>query len=198
LIKNSSSDPSNPSSGSSVPTDSATRIFKASAFKNALWSKKPELLVGPNGTAGVTPANFTDRSRLFFENRQFGYRVENKIRNDAARTNKQQELMQSRGEGGNEPVIVLQTKYGYELLEGWHRTMNYLLSGCPRDQMLLIHAGQTDDLDYAKWRPVRLLGYIGRNPDMMQWNKTFQNLHGTGDYDASAVGDTGGTGDYTS
>jgi hypothetical protein len=177
LIKNSS----NPSSSngkvsSNVPADSASKIFKASAFRDAAWSKKPEILIGRSGT-GVTPADFTTRTREYFADRLFGYRVEDRIHRDGFRTNKQFDLMMQRGEGNNEPVIVVQTMKGFELLEGWHRTMNYLLLGCPKDQLLSLQAGETNRLNFGMWRPVRIQAYIGKMPEVVR------ALAGTGDYE---------------
>jgi len=169
------SDPSQTSSN--IPNDSATKIFKASAFRDATWSKKPEILKGRSGNYGITPNDFTMRTRTYFLDRQFGYRVEDRIHNDGQRTAIQKNLMTARGEGNNEPIIVAQTLKGYDLLEGWHRTMNYLLQGCPPDQAEALQAGLIDRINFGLWKPVQLQAYVGRMPEVVR------AMAGTGDYE---------------
>jgi len=166
-------------------------VMKLAGMKNIQWSQQSEPLQGSSGQ-GVTPADFTKKTVNYFVHRKFGIRVEKQIRNDAERMTKQKEIMMKRGQGGNEPVIVIQTKEGFELLEGWHRTMNYLMSGCPADQLEMIKTGQFQEVDFSKWTPVQVNAFVGRGPEMSP-----QSLAGTGDYQASTLAAAlPGTGDY--
>jgi hypothetical protein len=71
---------------------------------------------------------------------------------DAERTEIQRKLIGKYGEGKNEPVILLKKKNGYELMEGWHRTMSVLCIG----------SDGTDN--YKKWDKVKLNAWIGDGP----------------------------------
>lgn len=169
-----------------------SEIFKNSGLKDVAWVG-PEVLKGKGNQEGVTPNDFTQRTRWYFINRRFGY-VEVPVRDDAARTRKQKELMTMRMGGRNEPVIVIQTMEGYELLEGWHRTMNYLLSGAPKDQIEVLQNGYISDLNFDLWKPVLLKAYIGRGPRVQA------AMAGTGVYQPGGTGEyvpqNGGTAEY--
>jgi hypothetical protein len=69
----------------------------------------------------------TTRSRIL--ERQFGDVPFAYVSRDAERTRLQRELVIGEEPGTNEPVILMSQVDGYELLEGWHRTMVRL----PRD-----------------------------------------------------------------
>ena len=135
---------SNTSNTASSPSD----IFKLSGLKDIQWSKTSQILKGQWGRVdGVTPADFDQDTQWRFIDRRFGMREEKQIQNDAARMAKQKELMSQRGDN-NEPVCVIQTTKGFKLLEGWHRTMNYLLQGAPPDQLEILKTGNAYDIDF--------------------------------------------------
>jgi hypothetical protein len=158
---------------------SASDIFKVSGLKGIKWTKRPVFLRGNFGKiSGITPYDFDKDTQWRMLNRRFGMREEKQIRNDAARTAKQKELMQQRGDS-NEPVIVLMTLKGYKLLEGWHRTMNYLLKGAPPDQLESLKNGNLKDIDFYKWHPVQVQGYVGEDEAYQTSNV------GTGHYEPS-------------
>lgn len=144
--------------------------------QNAQWSRKPEILMGKSGQ-GVTPADFTRRTQEYFLHRMFGFKEIAAIPNDAQRTEKQKELMASRE--SNEPIIVNHTIHGFDLVEGWHRTMNYLLRGAPKDQLDMLRNQQIDNINFSKWFPVKLQGYIARSPEVLRATA------GTGDFTPS-------------
>jgi len=174
--------PNNSKPTASSPSD----IMKLSGLKNITWAKKPTTLRGKWGQAvGVTPADFDEDTQWRMLDRRFGMREEKQIRNDMARTAKQKELMGVRGEG-NEPVVVVQTNKGFKLLEGWHRTMNYLLQGAPPDQLQILRDGLLNDIDFVKWNPVKIQGYIGQDEGYRN------STAGTGSYTPSASS----TGEY--
>lgn len=166
---------------SKLTASSPSDIFKLSGLKDIQWSKVPEPIKGQWGRVdGVTPADFDADTQWRFTDRRFGMREEKQIRNDAARMAKQKELMAQRGDS-NEPVCVIQTTKGFKLLEGWHRTMNYLLQGAPPDQLEILRSGHTNNIDFSKWKPVKIQGYIGRGKDMQA------ALAGTGQYVPESV-----------
>ena len=114
--------------------------------------------------------------------RRFGMREEKQIRNDLFRTNKQKELMLQRGQD-NEPVCVTSTVKGYKLLEGWHRTMNYLLQGAPPDQIEILRNDYIRNVVFNKWTPVKIKGYVGQDPNMRA------SIAGTGSYTPAGTGE---------
>lgn len=141
----------------------------ASKLKGDLWNKHPE-------TLNVTPAHFTEKTQWYFLDRRFGYREEKQIRNDGERTNFQRQAMNSATPGTNEPVIVRHTPHGYELLEGWHRTMNLLLKGAPPEQIAALQQGYQTDIDFSQWQPVVIKAYVSLSKETQDANA------GTGDY----------------
>lgn len=150
-------------------------LFKLSGLDNVQWSHRPEILTFQN-RQGVTPAAFDEDTTWRFLDRRFGFREEPQIRNDAGRTAKQKQIMQSKEKGQNEPIIVVQTMRGYNLLEGWHRTMNYLVSGAPPDQIEALQRGDSEAIDFNKWQPVMIQAYVGRGPEVQR------AMAGTGEY----------------
>jgi hypothetical protein len=145
-------------SGIKLTASSPSEIFNKSGLKDVTWNKNPEFLKGNWGKIdGVTPKDFDQDTQWRMLDRRFGMREEKQIRNDLARTTKQKELMLQRGQD-NEPVCVISTIKGYRLLEGWHRTMNYLLQGVPSDQLEILKSGYLKDIDFNTWKPVRIKG----------------------------------------
>lgn len=74
----------------------------------------------------VTINDFTQDTQLELNNRGLGSVHLDTVPEDYKRTLIQRELADKVISGSNEPVILLETKQGYNLLEGWHRTMSYL------------------------------------------------------------------------
>lgn len=112
---------------------SIMQAFKGSPavkhLKSISWGKggteerpgKPEIVK-------VNPNDFTDETQDYFKRRNFG-NTEIAIREDWRRTLLQRKIAWSAVPGINKPIIVLETDDGFELLEGWHRTMAILLIG---------------------------------------------------------------------
>jgi len=84
------------------------------------WSLEV-LDIGLNDFEPVTRGRILERQ---FGDVPFAY-----VSRDAERTRLQRELATDEEPGTNEPVILVLQEDGYELLEGWHRTMVRL----PRD-----------------------------------------------------------------
>lgn len=94
---------------------------------------------------------------------QFGFRSIPLKRHDQ-RMKDQEKLRQTTDVENMNAIITLQTPQGLELLEGWHRVFNYLLSGAPPKEANAIRNGILDahNVDYSQWSPVKIKAFIGR------------------------------------
>jgi hypothetical protein len=109
-------------------------------FIDLQWSKK--VIV-------VNISDFTKSSQRDMVRRKMGQEEEEGVPNDTQRSEKQKELMDKYGEGNNEPVIIIKTNKGYDLMEGWHRTMS------------ILSLGSDGTNNYKKWRKVKIKAWIG-------------------------------------
>ena len=171
--------------------NSPQKIFGAFNYQNMQWVG-PRPLQGKSGN-GITPSDFTNKTQERFFDRRFGFRVETQIANDGQRTTTQKNILNNTQAGENVPVIVVHTNRGYELLEGWHRTMNLLLQGAPEDQIAVLrNDGYLQDIDFRKWRPVQIKAYMGVDPSTIQATPSSQlAVQNTANVDYQA-----GTGEY--
>lgn len=84
--------------------------------------------------------------------REFGDVNPYQVPRDEERMLLQQAIV--KGDGKNEPVILVKgTDNKYELLEGWHRTMNLLKMG---------KEGASDIQDPYTWNKVRVKAWVGK------------------------------------
>ena len=74
----------------------------------------------------VSINSFTPEVQKLMREREFGSVNLKDVPKDDKRTLVQRQLAAKRSGGNNEPVILLNTSVGYDLLEGWHRTMSIL------------------------------------------------------------------------
>jgi hypothetical protein len=79
-----------------------------------------------NKIIDVSIGDFTPQVQELIKERDFGSVNLEAVPDDDKRTLVQRELAAKRTGGHNEPVILLETSSGYDLLEGWHRTMSIL------------------------------------------------------------------------
>ncbi len=93
----------------------------------------------------VNPADFSEQSRNRMVKRNFG------INPDEDPTRIQRQQAKAKGDGSNEPVIIIQTSNGFTLWEGFHRTMSILALG---------KNGQ----DTLKWDKVKLRAWVVETP----------------------------------
>ena len=77
----------------------------------------------------VNPSDFSDSTRERFSLRDFGTKNPDQVPDDEERMKIQHKLASEDVPGRNEPVILIQPVDGYELWEGWHRTMSILRLG---------------------------------------------------------------------
>ena len=80
--------------------------------------------------------------------RKFGEANPYEVPNDIERVARQKQLTASLGKGENEPIIVVKRVDGYDLYEGWHRTMALLLLG-------------KNDGAPKTWDKVRIKAWVG-------------------------------------
>jgi hypothetical protein len=94
----------------------------------------------------LKPSDFNKRTLKSFNDRQFGKINAWNTPRDAERM----EIQKTKvfGDGNNEPVILFRNSNGYELSEGWHRTMNLLLLG-------------KNGEDVSEWNPVLIKAWVG-------------------------------------
>jgi hypothetical protein len=71
------------------------------------------------------------------------------VPNDNERNTFQRNAVLKTKQGKNEPVILVKGRNGYNLLEGWHRTM------------AILTLGSEGTSDYEKWDKVKLNAWIG-------------------------------------
>lgn len=140
-----------------------TQILSHHSYKDYQWTPKPIVVQ-------VTPNDFSSSTLGIFLARRFGFLTDNHVRDDANRMKMQGQLMNTRGAGENEPVIMIKRDDNkYDLIEGWHRTMNYLVYdgddkyGAPNDQIALLKNASmpVNDIDLNKWRPVPIKAWLG-------------------------------------
>jgi len=73
----------------------------------------------------ITLDIFDPQSRQRIQARKGGSANPMQVPNDAQRHAQQQQMIKQQGVS-KEPIIVVKTAQGYELLEGWHRTIQHL------------------------------------------------------------------------
>ncbi len=140
-----------------IPSNSVSRTFERSGLKGVVWSKKPINML-------IKPTDFNRKTINTLLMRRFGFLEAPEIKMDLHRMAIQKRILQSKER--NEPVIMLKTLGGLELLEGWHRTMNILLKGAPSDQIeILQNSRDLSGLDLNSWKTVSIDAYLGNSPE---------------------------------
>ena len=83
------------------------------------------------------------------------------VPDDKERTLVQKDLAAKMTCGKNEPVIMLKTNKGYDLIEGWHRTMS------------ILSLGSDGSSDYSKWDKVKINVWVGYGSYTDELSETF-------------------------
>lgn len=89
------------------------------------WVRDFKDLNWKNDVLNITLDIFDERSQKQLQSRMGGEKPKF-VKNDAKRHETQQQMVKSNP--SSEPIIVLETPGGYELVEGWHRTIQSLLN----------------------------------------------------------------------
>lgn len=164
-------------SASQVPSNTPSRIIHAHDMANIQWPKKAS-------SVNITPLSFDDQTLNMMIYRRFGFKETRSIRDDANRMTTQRNLLPQTPTGENEPIIMVHNGDKFKLLEGWHRTMTYLVFdhnehiGAPPDQIEMLKNPKVDlsNLDFTKWTPVLIKAFVG-NPIAQQAQIRQTNPH---------------------
>lgn len=107
----------------------------------------------------VNPADFAEHSRNRMVKRNFG------INPDEDPTRIQRQQSRAKGDGSNEPVIIIQTSNGLILWEGFHRTMSILALG-------------KNGEDPLRWNKVKLRAWVVEIPNQQgvaeDWSEKYK------------------------
>jgi len=112
----------------------------------------------------VHPLNFTQDTIDSFLSHQFGSSpsLSKGVKNHDERMKMQTALAGERGEGSNEPIIMIRDGDKFKMQEGWHRLYSYLTKfSAPPEEQQKIHSGQSHTVDFKIWKPVKIKAYIG-------------------------------------
>lgn len=112
----------------------------------------------------VHPLNFTKDTIDAFLSHQFGSSpsLSKGVKNHDERMKTQSSLAGERGEGNNEPIIMIRDGDKFRMQEGWHRLYSYLTKfSAPPEEQEKINSGQSHTVDFNVWKPVRVKAYIG-------------------------------------
>jgi hypothetical protein len=93
--------------------------------------------------------DFTIETQKQLKSRGMGSVHLKDVPNDEERIAIQKKLAVQNSGGKNEPVILLHSKKGYGLLEGWHRTMS------------ILNLGSDGTSNYEKWDKVKINAWVG-------------------------------------
>jgi hypothetical protein len=145
----------------SSPMPSPHELLNDEFIKSIQWEKKPKVIE-------LSPLDFDEGTLGLFLRWRFGFAPkDNLVRNDSNRFDVQRQMLADRIKEDNEPIILVKDGNKWRLLEGYHRTMTYLLwphepqPGAPPDQMAVLEKGDDNKLDLTKWARVPIKAYIG-------------------------------------
>jgi hypothetical protein len=92
--------------------------------------------------------DFTKNTQKEMASRGMGSIHLTDVPSDSERTSTQQDIAKKTAQGKNEPVILIKSRGGYELIEGWHRTMS------------ILSLGSDGTMNYNKWDKVKLNAWV--------------------------------------
>lgn len=143
------------------PRPSPNELLNDEFLKSIKWEKKPKVIE-------LSPLDFDQSTLGLFLKWRFGLSPkDNLVRNDSNRFDVQRKMLADRIKEDNEPIILIKDGNKWKLLEGYHRTMTYLLwphepqPGAPPDQLSFLEKGEDDKLDLTRWTRVPIKAYIG-------------------------------------
>jgi hypothetical protein len=140
------------------PNDLLNKDF----LKDIQWEKKPRVIK-------IGPLDFDESTIGLFLRWKFGFDPkDDKVRDDSNRFDVQRQQLVNRIKEDNEPIVIVKEGNKYRLLEGYHRTMTYLIwphedqPGAPPEQIQILQKGESPSLlDFSKWSRVPIKAYIG-------------------------------------
>jgi hypothetical protein len=104
-------------------------VFKETIYPNLWWVNYIANCQWRLEVINLSLADFNESTRKIILDREFGDSVSEGVRDDMARTQYQLAIAKDESPGCNEPILIIQGHDGFDLVEGWHRTMTRL----PRD-----------------------------------------------------------------
>lgn len=145
-----------------TPRVSPGDLMNKDFLRGVQWSKKPQVVQ-------LSPLDFDENTLNLFLQWRFGFSPkDNVVRNDTERFEIQRKKLMDKLTQDNEPIVLVKDGNKYRLLEGYHRTMTYLLwpqaeqPGAPPDQIQMLQGGGDPKmLDLSKWMRVPIKAYIG-------------------------------------
>jgi hypothetical protein len=122
---------------------------------NARFNPKPQQVT-------LTPADLEDKSLARLRVIRFGMKPSKKVNRDELRYTIQTQIADERGEGNNEPIILVRMNNGkYKLADGYHRASVLFLKGAPKADIPWIQQGDFSYVNFDSWRPVTMMAYVG-------------------------------------
>jgi len=113
----------------------------------------------------VNIKDFNSNTQRSMKSRGMGTNSIKEIPSDEIRNSTQREIASNTEPGKNEPVILLKTSRGYDLIEGWHRTMSILSLGTDGTQ------------NYEDWDKVKLNAWIATGEYVDEISDNFGTFH---------------------
>ena len=86
------------------------------------------------------------------------------VPSDEERNTVQRKIASNTKQGKNEPVILIKGKNGYDLIEGWHRTMS------------ILNLGSDGTSDYENWGKVKLNAWLGTGASADEISSSFGTI----------------------
>lgn len=145
-----------------TPRISPGDLMNKDFLRGVQWAKKPQMVE-------LSPLDFDENTLNLFLQWKFGFSPkDNMVRNDTERFEIQRKKLMDKINQDNEPIVLVKEGNKYRLLEGYHRTMTYLLwpqsdqPGAPPEQIQILQSGgDPKALDFSKWMRVPIKAYIG-------------------------------------
>ncbi len=112
----------------------------------------------------VSPLDFTKETIDAFLSHEFGSSqpLSKTVINHDERMLKQRDLADQRGQGRNEPIVMVVKNGKYQMQEGWHRLYAYFLQySAPPQEREKIQSGRANEVDLTQWKPIQIKAWIG-------------------------------------
>jgi hypothetical protein len=115
-------------------------------------------------TVDISPLDFSQETIQHFLRHEFGSSpsLSKHVKDHDQRMDVQSQLANQRGQGENEPIVLIKRDGKYIMQEGWHRLYSYFKQySAPPDEWNKVQAGRINDVDLTRWKPIRIKAYIG-------------------------------------
>jgi hypothetical protein len=146
-----------PQASGPMPNDLVSKaLAQAETLEGVRFPRKPRRIT-------INPSMLSSGTLLRLRYIRFGFM--NVLASDERRHSTHRNLAASRGEGKNEPIILVREPDGkYDLIDGYHRISAYFQRSMPPEDAERVKAGDFSEVDFSKWRPITMNAYIGFAP----------------------------------